>query len=453
MKKRNTVVTGLGIISPYGTNAAQFWNKCMNHSLCAVPVPKHWSGYAEFSTKFYAPLPTVDTGDCLCKVEKLQLDCCQQLGIAASLQALTAAGFTIIHEENRKNTFSISSIDSSRTGVYIGTGSGGISSLIDAQAFHATTPARFSIHKLQNETVSDNHVGLLSNMEKSLRVPMRFNPFTVSMMMPNACSSSIGIKFSLKGPNETFCFACASGTIAVGHALRAVSEGRIDCAICGGVEFLKDSFGGICRSFDIAGALAKGNGVETFCPFDKKRDGFLFSEGGAAVLILEEEEHALRRNAPILARITGFAEKFDPYGTIAMEPGGVVIEEMLKELLNEASLRPGDIDYINTHGTGTVANDDIESAIIERLFGDKTPLNSTKSLIGHTMGASGAIEAGVCILSILYRATHGCLHLKDPVRPLNFIKFPRSLRINRALSQSFAFGGHVAALLFEEYNG
>jgi 3-oxoacyl-[acyl-carrier-protein] synthase II len=450
--RRNVVVTGIGLISPLGTTTGQFWEKCMDNQSCAKPIPDQWFDYAQFSSRLYTPLPEIDFSQfCLSRIERIQFDPCQQLAIAATIQALKGAGLELRLEKERKNTYSIESLNPYRTGVFIGTGSGGISSLISAQMFHTTSPLRQILTDMNHAKITEEIRSSLQKVENSLRIPARFNPFTVPMMMPNGSASCIGIKFSFCGPNQTFCSACASGTVALGHAFKSIVHGEIDCAVCGGVEYLRDEYGGIFRSFDIAGTLGKGDKKECFCPFDKKRSGFLFSEGGAGILILEEENHARKRNAPILARISGYAESFDPYGIMSMEPNGIMIEEMLRELLDNLRIKPQDIDYINAHGTGTVSNDSIECSVIERIFGKETAVNSTKSLIGHTIGACGAIETAVCVLSIIKQETHGCLNLNEPQLPLNFIKVPGKLKIKRALKQSFAFGGHNAAIILEKY--
>ena len=183
---------------------------------------------------------------------------------------------------------------------------------------------------------------------------------------------------------------------------------------------------------------------------DQKRSGFLFAEGGCAVLVLESLDHALSRGGTPIAEITAYAETFDAYSAMAMDPSARQIEAMLGMLLAGAHLPAEAINYINTHGTGTIANDDIEAGVIERMFGKRPAINATKSFIGHTVGAAGAIEAAVTALSIRDQKVHGCANLTDPVRDLNFVITARSLAVNHAVSQSFAFGGHNAALVLSK---
>ncbi|MFP4013733.1 MAG: beta-ketoacyl-[acyl-carrier-protein] synthase family protein [Chitinispirillaceae bacterium] len=445
---RDVVVTGIGMITPLGDNTNTTWRNLLDLASCVKPIREQWRCYSDYSSKIWAPLPEIDFAAYgIGRKEKLQLDTVQLLGLAAAQQALDNAG--IICTAGERGKISVPALNSIRTGVFMGTGSGGISSLISAQANHTFSPVKKSLEAMtvpvQNEPDRIKKIGQL------MHAPSRYNPFVVSMMMPNAVSSSIGIRYGLTGHNETCCIACASGTAAVGHAYRAIKKGELDCALSGGAEFLGDQYGGVFRSFDAAGTLVRGESPDRHCPFDQDRSGFLFSEGGAAVLILESSEHARRRKASVLAKIVGFGEKFDPYSSMDMEPSGSCIEEMVRETVDQAKISPSQVDYINSHGTGTVVNDEVESSVIERVFGTRTPVNSTKSLLGHTLGACGAIEAAVAALSIRERSVHGMPFLRLPVRNLNFIKKSGKLSVKHALSQSFAFGGHNAALLLERY--
>jgi 3-oxoacyl-[acyl-carrier-protein] synthase II len=207
------------------------------------------------------------------------------------------------------------------------------------------------------------------------------------------------------------------------------------------------------RGFDTAGTLVKdcSEPMKANRPFDQNRSGFLFSEGGSGVLVLEEMEHAIKRGAKILAEISAFAQSFDGFNIMRIHPEGKEIKRMITNALKQADLPPGEIDYINAHGTGTEVNDATEVSIIEDIFGHQVLVNSTKSLIGHTLGASGAIEAAVAVLSILNKTTHVCKNLEEPINGLNFVRRVDEYPIRRVLSQSFAFGGHNAALIFEEF--
>ena len=428
MSRRRVVVTGIGLIGPAGATTRHFWQNCLNSSTCARPVPEQWLAYATYASQIWAPLPEISFSEYgFTKTDLLQLDMVELLALAGSFQALRSAQISPQLRDSKKNIYVLSELDSSRTAVVIGTGAGGITSLITSQASH------FMVPKHQSTS------------------PYRFNPFVVSMMMPNSCSSTIGIRFSLTGMNTTVCSACSSGTAAIGHAFRAIVDGKMDCALCGGAEYLGDEFGGVFRAFDSAGALVKGSSPDAYSPFDKDRNGFLFAQGGAGILFIEEEKHALERNAPILAELRGYAENFDPFSSMSMEPEGRRIEEMIQEALESSSLKPAQINYINAHGTGTIANDEIESAVIERIFGQHPWVNSSKSIVGHTLGACGGIEAGITVLSLHQKKIHPCKNLKKPVRALRFPSKAIETDLQYALSQSFAFGGHNAVLALNRY--
>ncbi|MFP4164587.1 MAG: beta-ketoacyl-[acyl-carrier-protein] synthase family protein [Chitinispirillaceae bacterium] len=440
------VITGIGMITPLGDTASTTWDNLLNHKICAEPIPEHWKEYTDYNSEIWSPLPQIDyTSRGIGRREKLQYDTVQLLGMAAAQEALLDAGLSTAQKEEGSSAFRL---NPQRAGVVMGTGSGGITSVISAQANHTFTPVKKGLEFFpapQEQLDKIHRIGRLMNS------PARYNPFVVSMMMPNACSSSIGIRFGLTGHNETCCFACASGTAALGHAYGMIKSGRLDCALSGGAEYLGDRYGGVFRSFDAAGTLVRGDAPRKHCPFDENRSGFLFSEGGAAVLVLESLEHARKRNAPIIARISGFKERFDPLSAMNMEPSGSCIKEMLKETLDSSEIKPSQVEYINSHGTGTVVNDEVEALVIDDVFGRNTPVNSTKSLLGHTLGACGAVEAAVTALSIRNSRTHGFPFLHKPLRNLAYIKESRSLDIRYALSQSFAFGGHNAVLLLERY--
>ena len=231
-------------------------------------------------------------------------------------------------------------------------------------------------------------------------------------------------------------------------------SGRIDVAVSGGCEYFADEYGHIFRSFDVSGTLVRdcADPETANCPFDEKRSGFLFSQGGAAVLILEELEHAQRRGATIMAELIGFAETFDAHSMMSLAPGGKQIERMIRAALADADLSPPDVDYINAHGTGTKNNDETEAQVIDRVFGRSVRVNSTKSLLGHTIGASGAFEALVTVLSLRDGTTHICKNLNAPLLGLNFVCSVEQFDPRVGLSQSFAFGGHNAAMVLRRFS-
>jgi 3-oxoacyl-[acyl-carrier-protein] synthase II len=450
---RRAVITGCGVIAPGAATAGRFWRNCLDGVAPVSPVPQHWLRYARYASTIWAPLPAVDFGALgIGRVEQMQLDKSSMLALAASGEALDRARLTRSLKNEKKNTFTIDGVDARRCAVFCGSGIGGLTSLIYNQANHVQSPMSSTLEGLRPKLDKEARAALEA-ARQDIRMPQRFNPFIVSMTMPNAVSANIGIKYSLHGPNTTMCCACAAGTVAIGQGFCAVKSGRADIALCGGAEFLGDDFGGIFRGFDAAHTLAApGDDPQTANrPFDKRRSGFLFAEGGAAMLVVEELDHARGRGAEIIAEITAFSESFDGHSIMMMDPSAAEIKRMLSELVAQAGVGFSDIDYINAHGTGTVQNDEIESRVIGELFGAKPLVNSTKSLIGHAIGAGGAIEAVVTALSIAHKTTHACKNLDDPVSDLNFVRSARDYPIAKAITQSFAFGGHNAALVIEEY--
>jgi 3-oxoacyl-[acyl-carrier-protein] synthase II len=347
----------------------------------------------------------------------------------------------------------LSGADSARIGVFFGTGLGGAITFLQNHTHHL-----FRMPRAALVAYADKHGGTvdreaLNGVIAQMAHGTRFNPFEVSMVMPNAPAAAIGIKYNLTGPNQTCCLACASGTVAVGNAFRAVRDGRVDVAVSGGCEYFADEHGHIFRSFDVSGTLVRefADPQTANRPFDEKRSGFLFSQGGAAALVLEELEHAQRRGAPIMAEVIGFAETFDAHSMMSLAPGGKQIERMIRATLSDADLSPEDVDYINAHGTGTRNNDEIEAGVIDRVFGKSVRVNSTKSLLGHTIGASGAFEAVVTALTLRDGMTHICKNLDTPLLDLNFVRHAERFDPQVGLSQSFAFGGHNAAVVMRRF--
>lgn len=422
--KRRVVISAGGAVSAIGIGVEEFWRNCLGGQSVVAPIPPAWDEYARLHSRLWSPLPEIDFEALgIVRTERLQLDPFAMLALAAAREALVNAGFSLVPAQ-RARAFTLAGEDSARVGVFLGTGIGGACTFLQNHSIHLS------------------------------RGP-RYNPFVVSMLMPNAAAALIGNKFSLHGPNATFCVACASGTVAVGNAFRAVRDGAVELALAGGSEYLHDEHGHIFRGFDVAGTLVRdcADPQSANRPFDEKRSGFLFSQGGAAVLVLEELEHALRRGVSIIAEPVGFAETFDAHSMMSLAPDGAQIERALRASLADAGLPAMAVDYVNAHGTGTRNNDEIESAIIERVFGRSVAVNSTKSLLGHTIGASGAFEALVTALTLRDGKTHINSSLETPCSGLNYVRSATNFDPQVGLSQSFAFGGHNAALLLRRYNG
>lgn len=452
--KRRVVITGLGVLTAIGQDVEAFWSNSLAAKTCVSAIPEQWHQYADFNSQIWSPLPPVDYSRYgITRLEQKQLDTSSLIALACAFQALDSAGLQYGQVDKKRNTYAIESIDSEKFGVFMGTGIGGLSTFASAFSHQALIRQKEAVSELISEWENTMDVARLRGILERLLCPKRFNPFGVAMTMPNACSGNIGIKFGLVGSNNTYCAACASGTVAIGHGFKSVQSGEHDLALVGGVEYLYDDYGAIFTGFDTVRALASGPEAPDKAnrPFDVNRSGFLFSEGGGAALLIEELERAKGRGAAIFGELLGYGETSDGYNIMMIEKSGHNIKRMIKKALVDSALSVKDIDYVNSHGTGTQLNDETETDVIESMFGKDVLVNSTKSLIGHTLGASGAIEAIVTVLSILNQTTHVNRNLEYPMKDLNFVTQADSYSIKNAISQSFGFGGHNAVLVIGEY--
>jgi len=447
MSRRRVLVTGIGMVAPVGRSAAECWAACLGGHAVTGPIPESWPRATGSRATAWAPLPAIDcTASGVTPLEAMRFDRATILAAVAAGEAVADAGLVATPADPKRGIWRLEGIDEERAGVFMGTAVGGITTLIESQNSHILGP----LQPLGGPGVLPETIPGVAALRTLLAtLPPRFNPFTVAMVMANAIASTLGIRYSLRGPNESPTLACAAGTVAVGHALRSIRAGHTDMVLCGGAEFVGDPFGGVFRGFDTAKTLAAVvDRPETANrPFDRGRTGFLLAEGGAAVLVCEEEEHARRRGRAAYAELVGYGESFDAYSPMIAEPSGAQFARAVAAALVDATITPDAVDYLNAHGTGTVVNDEVESAVIERLFGVRPLVNATKSLTGHCLGATGAIEAAITALSLHHQQVHGCVNLDDPVRPLNFARRSTDARLTWAVSQSSAFGGHNAALV------
>ena len=450
---RRVAVTGLGVVCSIGQDPAEFWENCLEGYSAVAPIPEHWRQYADYHSSIWAPLGPIEPERLgFTRVEVAQNDLASLIAGFATRQALEQAGLEVEVANKRANSYRICGVEAERIGVFMGTGIGGVSTLLDNYSVQMLSAQKAKLVEVVSKIPEDDERrGELDEILQRVHHGRRFNPFAVSMLMPNAPSAHIGLKYSLQGPNLSYAIACASGTVAVGHAFRSVRDGIVDFAVAGGSEYLGEHYGGVFHGFDIAKALVRNcdDPQAANRPFDVNRSGFLFSEGGAGVLILEELDGAVARGAPVLAEIAGFAETFDAYSVMSIAPDGHQIERMMNAAMADAGLGAADIHYVNAHGTGTQANDEVESEVIGRVFGRDVLVNSTKSLIGHTIGASGAIEALVTVLTLNTQKAHPSRNLDEPIADLNFVRSATSASMDAALTQSFAFGGHNAGLVLK----
>ena len=437
--RRKVYVTGIGAVTGFGLGEPALWKGCLDARDLSQAVPESWSVYYQSRSKTWAPLPPIDwAGQGFSRADQLSQNYPTLMALSAAREARSMARWERLATE-----------DPFRSGTFVGTGLGSAKAPFDNYRAHLLGHARKHLTELS--TVPD-HGAVVHQLLNDLAQHPRVNPLVICQTMPNAVAAALSIDSGAQGTCETACYACASGTVAIGNAYRAIASGFLDSAIAVGVEHLSDSTGGVFMGFDRLQTLAapRDNPGSENRPFDRDRTGFLFSEGGAGAVFIESEDAMARRAARPLAEICGFAQTADARSMVAISTDTGAQLAMYKMVLEEAAITPTAIDYINSHGTGTVMNDEIESHLLATLFGERVLVNSTKSILGHSVGASGAVEAVVTIRSILDQQVHPCRNLENPVSGLSFVLEPRKARIRYALTQSFGFGGHNAALIFRE---
>ncbi|CDF58826.1 beta-ketoacyl-ACP synthase II [Thermobrachium celere] len=406
------VITGLGAVTPLGNNVKDFWNG-LKEGRNAIDFIKSFD-YQNFKAKLAAEV-NINIEDYIDKKEARRMDRFTQFALIAANEAVLDSGLNV---EN---------VDKYRFGVVLGSGVGGI------------------------KTLENEHKTLI---EKG---PGRVSPYFIPMMISNLAAGNIAIKFGAKGIANTVVTACASGTNAIGEAFRLIKSGMLDVAITGGTEAAITPLA--LAGFSSLKALSFSDDKNrASIPFDKERDGFVMGEG-SGILILESLEHALKRGAKIYAEVVGYGATCDAYHITAPVETGEGAVRSMEMAIKEAGIQVTDVDYINAHGTSTPYNDKIETLAIKTLFKEhayKLAVNSTKSMIGHLLGAAGAVEAIVCVKSIEEDFVHPTINLnvKDEECDLDYVPHTgRSMKVNYALSNSLGFGGHNASILFKKWEG
>lgn len=441
-------VTGLGVVSAVGPDTASFWDACLRGDTRVEPIPEHWALYYAAASRVWSPLPMAAVEGRFRRTDRLTLDRIVLLAIHAADEAVRSAGLAIESAAPGDERHRIGGIAPQRAAVYVGTGFGGAQAAFDNHLTHLLAPVRAALAQAPADAAA---APLLADLQRALAAHPRVHPFVICQSMPNACAAHLGIRFGFKGLNDTACFACASGTVAIGRAFHALRNGRHDVCIAGGVEHLDDHAGSVFMGFDRLRTLARPAnppGTENR-PFDAARSGFLFSEGGAGFLVLESERHAARRGARPIAEIVGFGATSDATSIVAIAEDDNTLDAMLAATLDDAGVAAECIGYVNAHGTATPLNDALEAAFIARALPHRPVVNSTKAILGHTIGACGALEATVAVLSLRDQRVHGMPNLAEPVGDLDYARTAREVSIEYALSQNFGFGGHNAALLFK----
>jgi 3-oxoacyl-[acyl-carrier-protein] synthase II len=409
LSRVRVVVTGMGCISPLGNDVSDSWDALLNAESGVGPITLFDA--TEYKTRFAAEVKDFDPLVHIGRREARRMDRFAQFCLVATEQALVNSGFHIT-DANRD-----------RVGVVIGTGIGGMGSMLgEAEKFY----------KLNT---------------------LRVSPFMVPMMLPDAACAQVAIRHGARGPNMAVVTACASGNNAIGEAAELIRRGAADVVIAGGAEAAIIPIA--VASFNVMNAISTRNDDPTRAsrPFDLNRDGFVIGEG-AATLILESYEHAHARSAPILAEIVGYGFTNDAYHISAPAENGIGAAICMQNALAEAGLKPERIDYINAHGTSTFLNDSSETQAIKTVFGEhaySTPVSSTKSATGHLLGGAGAIEAVFCIQALNESMIPATLNYEtpDPECDLDYVpNQPRAADLNYVMTNSFGFGGHNATLIF-----
>lgn len=411
MKKR-VVITGLGCVTPVGTGKDDFWVNIKSGVSGIDKITRF--DYTNYQTQIAGEVKDFTPEDYISKKELKKMDRFTQFAMVASKLAVA------------DSELDLNNIDGNRMGTVIGTGIGGV------------------------ETIEAQHKNLL---EKGNR---RVSPFFIPMMIGNMAAGQVAIEFGAKGPSTNICTACASGTNSVGDAFKIIQRGDADIMIAGGTEAAVAEFAvaGFCNMK--AMSTNNDNPQKASRPFDKDRDGFVMGEG-CGILILEELESAIKRNAKIYAEIVGYGMTSDAYHITTPAENGEGAARSMQMAINDAGIEPEKIDYINAHGTSTYYNDLYETMAIKSVFGENAKnvsISSTKSMTGHLLGASGAIEAIVCALAIKDSFVPPTINLENPGEGMDLDYTPnkgKERTINYALSNSLGFGGHNATIVLKKY--
>ena len=412
MTKNRVVVTGLGVVSPVGNDVSTMWDHLISGHVGIGELTR--VNADDFPTKIAAEVKDFDPKKYMEKKDARKMDLFTQFAVAAAKMALDDAELTI-DDSNAE-----------RTGVWIGSGIGGMST-----------------YESQYEKF----------LEKGHR---RVSPFFIPMMIPDMAAGQVSIQFGAKGINSCTVTACASGTNSIGDAFKVIQRGDADAMITGGTEapMTNMSFAG----FTQAGALSKSEDPKTASrPFDKNRDGFVMGEG-AGILILESLEHAQERGAKIYAEICGYGSTGDAYHVTAPAPEGEGAARAMQQAVDDADVAVDSVDYINAHGTSTEYNAPYTTNTVKTVFGEhayQLAMSSTKSMTGHLLGAAGGLEAIVSVLSIKHNIMPPTVNYETPDEKCDLDYVPNEARekeVNVAMSNSLGFGGHNASLVFKKYN-
>ncbi len=420
METPRVVVTGLGALTPVGNTVEEFWAALVEGKSGVGPITKFdaeaktASGEFQFPTRIAGEVRNFDELKYVDKKEARRLDPYLKYAMACAVMAVEDSGLDT------------SKVDATRFGTLIGSGIGGITTLLE------------------------NHRTIL---EKG---PDRVSPFFVPMLIINMASGLVSMRFNAKGPNSAVVTACATGNHAIGDAFKLIQRGSADAMIAGGAEaiIVPLTIAGFCAMK--AMSTRNDDPTKASRPFDAGRDGFVCGEGGG-VLVLESLEHARRRDARIYAEIIGYGMTGDAHHMTAPDPEGDGAARAMAGALADAGIAPGDVGYINAHGTSTPYNDKFETLAIKRVFGEharKVAVSSTKSMTGHLLGAAGGIEAIASVLALHHGILPPTINYETPDPDCDLDYIPNQARkqdVELALSNAFGFGGTNATLVFRKY--
>ncbi|NUN50309.1 MAG: beta-ketoacyl-ACP synthase II [Candidatus Brocadiae bacterium] len=412
--RHRVVITGIGVITPLGCDREEVWNALLAGKSGVRPITSFDT--SAFDTRIGADCPDFNPGRWIDEREAKRLDRFSQFGIGAGSLAMQDA------------ELSADKIDATRAGCIVGSGIGGLREL------------------------EEQHKRLFD------KGPQRVSAFFIPKLMTNAVPGQLSIRFGLKGPNWAVASACASANHAMGSALRLIQYGEADVVLTGGCEAALTPSG--LAGFMALRALSTRNDApeKASRPFDKERDGFVLGEG-AGMLVFERLDHAVKRGAKIYAEVLGVGNSADSYHITAPDPAGTGAAACMLGALKDGGVRPEEVTYINAHGTSTPLNDAIETKGIRLAFGDragKIPISSTKSMVGHLLGAAGGVELAVTALSVQRDVVHATINQdsKDPDCDLDYVpNTSRKVEQRYAISNSFGFGGHNSCVLIGKYRG
>lgn len=412
--KRRVVVTGVGPVTPIGTGKEEFWNNLIAGK-SGVGIITRFDP-TDFDVKIAGEVKDFDYAQFIDKKEGKRMDRVTHFAVAAAKLAVEDA------------KLDLEKINQVRSGVCVGSGIGGIETFVEQTTKY---------------------------VEKG---PSKISPFFIPMEIPNMPAGQISIALGFKGPNTAIVTACATGTNCIGDAFRTIQYGDADLMIAGGTEAAISPVA--VAGFGNMKALSTNNDnpEKASCPFDKKREGFVMGEG-AGVLVLEELEHAKARGAHIYAEICGYGMTADAYHITAPDPSGEMPAACIQAAVDDAGVKPEEVDYINAHGTSTHRNDLNETLATKKVFGEhayKMAISSNKSMMGHLLGAAGGVEAIATVMTIENSIIPPTINYEDPDLEegldLDYVpNVARKSEVNVAISNSFGFGGHNATILFKKY--